>query len=566
MAIKNTSRHIVEVILAVIIIILINAVCRQVNFFIDLTEEKKYTLANSTKSLLKEVDDIVFIEVLLEGDLDSGFKQLQNRTEEVLKQFRNINSNIEFSFKNPSVGSVDEINTLRQNLSKDGIYPTNLEVNEGSSRVEKMIYPYAIVQYGTRKTPVNLLQSIARGESKEQAFNKSEQLLEYKLITAIGKLFKETQPIVVFTTGQGELQDMQTAKLEDELSHTMTTGRVMLDSIYQLSQDADVLIVAKPTKPMSTRNKFIIDQYIMNGGKVIWLVDQFHINLDSINRNGVYIPASIDHNLDDMFFKYGVRINQNLVLDLENSKIPQVIGMQGGKAQTQLFSWVYHPLLQANSDNPIVKNIDRVSSSFPSSIEALETPLNLKQTPLLTSSKYARFQFSPVRLSFDILRVEQKPSVYNKSYLPVAMLVEGEFESVYKNRVSEAMNQTLSQINASFKEKSERTAQIFVADGDLIKNLYNAQNNTISPIGFNKWEGVAYEGNRDFIINAIDYLLDDYGLIESRTKNIKMRLLNQVKLQKEKTKWQLINILGPILFVLLFGLGFTYWRRKRYAS
>jgi ABC-2 type transport system permease protein len=223
-------------------------------------------------------------------------------------------------------------------------------------------------------------------------------------------------------------------------------------------------------------------------------------------------------------------------------------------------------LLQGNSDNPIVKNIDRVNATFPASIDTLETPLPLKFSTLLTTSKYSRFQYAPVRLSFDIIRIEQKPSAYNKSYVPAAILVEGRFESLYKNRVSKEMDATLKQIDATFKDTSPPTAQIFVGDGDIIKNLYDSQTNRISPIGFNKWEGIAYEGNRDFISNAIDYLLDDYGLIESRTKNIKMRLLNQVKLQKERLKWQLINILGPILFVLIFGLSFHHLRKRRYTS
>lgn len=560
------TRYVLEIVLGIALVILINGIAKNLNFFVDLTEDKRFTLADSTREMLGNVDDIVYIEVLLEGDLDAGFRQLQNRTEEIIKQFRNVNPNIEFSFIDPSAGTAEEINTLRQNLSKDGIFPTNLMVTENGSRVEKLIYPYAVIQYGNRKLPVNLLESISGRESKDQALNRSEQLIEYKIANAIAKLFKKSEPIVVFTSGNGELAEIQTAKLEDELGFTMTTGRINLDSIYQLSQEIDVLIVAHPTEKMSQRSKFLIDQYIMNGGNVIWLIDQFFVNLDSINRNGVYIPEPIEHGLDDLFFKYGIRVNRNIVLDMENTKIPQVIGMQGNKAQTELFNWVYHPLLQPASEHPIVKNIDRVSTTFPASIDMLEdTPLPLEHTPLLSSSQYSRFQYSPVRLSFDILRVEQKPSAYNKSFLPVAVLVEGQFESAFKNRVSENMESMLQQINVPFTENSPRTSQIFVADGDFVKNLFDAQSNRISPIGWNKWERVAYEGNRDFIINSIDYMLDEYGLIEARTKNVKLRLLDQVKLESERLKYQIINIIAPILLLIIFGLLFNYMRKRRYT-
>ncbi|NNE27800.1 MAG: gliding motility-associated ABC transporter substrate-binding protein GldG, partial [Saprospiraceae bacterium] len=505
------GKYIIQTLIVFVILLLLNALAKEFNVFIDLTEEKRFTLTPSTSTMLQDVDDIVLLEILLEGDLTSSFNRLKDRTEEIVKQFKGVNPLIEYNFINPSAGTVKDINTVRENLRKDGIFPTNLFVTEGSQRVEKLIYPYIIVKYGERKIPVNLLEPIGRGGNEEMALNKSVRLLEFKIANALSKLFQKEQPIVLFTEGHGELQGEQTAKLETDLSSTIITGRINLDSIYQLDAQVDILVVAKPQSAFSTRDKFIIDQYIMQGGKVIWLIDQFHINLDSINRYGVYIPRPVEHNLDDLFFKYGVRINKDLVMDLENSKIPQVIGMQGGQAQQDLFPWVYHPLLRGNNASAITSNIDRVSSTFTSSIKLLESPLDLNGTTLLTSSANSRFQVYPMRLSFDILKVEQKPEKYNKQFLPAAVIVEGRFESFYKNRVSEEMNSTLNAIGAAFKEVSPETSQIFVGDGDIIKNLY--RDGRISPIGFNKWEGITYAGNNDFILNAIDYLLDDYGLI-----------------------------------------------------
>ena len=234
----------------------------------------------------------------------------------------------------------------------------------------------------------------------------------------------------------GELEDNQTAMLETLLGRTMVTGRINLDSIYRIDSKVDIVIVARPLIEMSQRNQFILDQYVMNGGKIIWLIDQFHINLDSINNNKVYVPRPVNHGLDNMFFKYGLRLSQDLILDLENTKIPQVFGMSGGQVQQQLFPWVFHPLLKANPDESIVKNIDRVYSTFPSSIEVLLNDERRRSRILLTSSQYSRFQVYPsINISFEILRLEQRPEAYNKSNLPVAVMLDGEFESVFKNRV-----------------------------------------------------------------------------------------------------------------------------------
>ncbi len=563
---KNNSRVVLlQTLILLGILVLINVISRSVYTFVDLTEDKRFTLTDSTQKLLEEVDDIIYIDVLLSGDLPSGFKRLQDRTEEVIKQMRSINPNIEYKFSEISKGTPEEINNIRLNLAKDNIYPFNLLVMEEDQRVEKLIYPFALLQLGNRKIPIRLLDAMSKGEGQEQTLNKSANNLEYKFASAIEKLFKKDAPIVLFTQGNGELLESQTATLEKELKSTMTTGRINLDSIYRIDESVDVLIVARPTEPLEDRHKFIIDQYIMNGGKVIWFIEPLFANLDSINMKDVYVPRLYEHGLDDMFFKYGVRLKNDLVLSLDNSRIPQVIGRGGGQAQQELFPWVYHPVLQSSGKHPIVNNIDFVYSTFPSSIDLLERP-DLEQTVLLTSSKYSRYQLYPMRLSFEIVKIEQNPEAYNKPYLPVAVMVEGEFESFYKNRVTKEMEDGLASLKTNFVDKSSKTSQVFVADSDVIKNLYNPRTEQISPLGFNKWDGMDYKGNAEFLANLVDYMTDEYGLLEARTKNLQLRLLDQVKIKQEKTKWQLINILLPILLVLLFGLLFNYLRKKKYGA
>ena len=557
----------IQTILIIVILILINVFGQNLYTYLDLTEDKRFTLEDATQNLLNDIDDHVLVDVLLDGSLSSGLKKLQDRTQEILHQLKSINPNIDFQFSNPSEGSVEEVNQRKEYLRREGIYPNTLFIVEDDKRVEKLIYPYAIINRGNRRIPVNLLEAMSRGESEEQSINRSMMLLEYKLTSALSKLFSEDRRTIAFTTGNGELSENQTATLEALLSQSRKTARINLDSTYQIKPEVDVLIVAKPLRTISQRSQFIIDQYIMNGGKVIWLIDQFHVNLDSINLNKVYVPKPIEHGLDDLFFKYGIRINKNVVLDLENSKIAQIYGVQGDRPQQQLFSWVYHPLLMPDPNSAMVKNIDRVASTYPSTIEYLANDkVKTTASTVLTSSEFSRYQVYPsIQLSFEILRIEQKPEAYNKKNLPVAILVEGEFESFFKNRVSDSMAKTLNEINVPFKEISPPTSQLFVSDGDIIKNLYDEKNNRISPIGFNKWEGIAYEGNKDFIINAIDYMLDDYGLIASRSKNFKIRLLNQNEVKNHKLKWQIINLALPVFLVLLSGLIFIYFKRKKYT-
>lgn len=564
---KGNTNILIQSALTIILIILVNLIAHRFYTYVDLTEDKRFTLEDATKKLVSDVDQTIFVEVLLEGQLNSGFIRLQNRCREVLDQLNNLNQNIEYSFTNTSEGTVEEINQRREKLRQEGIFPTTVFIFEDDQRVEKLIYPYAIINYGDRRIAVNLLEPLARGENEEEAVNRSAMLLEYKLASTISKLIAKKAPIIAFTEGHGELEANQTAMLETLLGRTMNTLRIQLDSVYIINDEVDILIIAGPEEQLNERSQFIIDQYIMNGGNVIWLIEQFYINLDSINNNKVYVPRPVDHGLDDMFFKYGIRINRDVVLDLENTKIPQVYGMSGDRAQQQLFPWVFHPLLQGNQESSLVRNIDRVASYFPSTIEVLDSPESRNSTVLLTSSQYSRYQVYPsINISFETLRLPQKPEAYNKSYLPVAVMIEGTFNSYFKNRVSQAMMDGLRQINMDFKESSTSSKQAFIGDADIIKNLYDPATNRISPIGFNKWEGYTYEGNEDFIINTIDYILDDYGLIEARSKSFKLRLLDQVRLKKEKLKWQAFNIALPVSLVIILGLLFTYWRRRKYTD
>ena len=547
------------------ILVLIYIASQWVYASFDATEERRYTLAPATKQLLKDLDDRIYIKVLLAGRFPAGFKRLQESTEDMLRRFSQVSPQIEYNFENPNEGTTEEVNARHQQLSKEGLVPTKLRISDAAGASAQYIFPYAVINYGTRSIPVNLLQDDIPGADKEVILNNSISLLEYKLADGIQKIKRQTREIVAFTEGQGELTRLQTASFEKDLSNAYAVNRINLDSIVQIPKEIRALIIAKPTEEFSEAHLFMLDQYIMNGGHVLFLIDPLVVSLDSINQNKYYIPMPYNLGLDPLLFNLGARINPNLVLDLQSTRIPMVVGMQGDKPQTELFPWYYHPLISTTSDHPITKGLDRIQLEFPGSVDTIRTASPVMKTILLQSSQYSRIQLTPVRLSFDILREEPDPKLFNKGPQNFAVMLEGKFESLYKNQLSEGQMEVLKKAGLPYKPSGDSAKVLVVTDGDIIKNLVNSTSGEIAPLGFNKYENTSFTGNRDFLLNAVEYMLDESGVLEARSKDIKLRLLNAVKAKEEQTKWQLINILGPLGMVFLLGLIYQFLRKRKYS-
>jgi ABC-2 type transport system permease protein len=561
---SKRNQAIVQGVLFLGIVVFLNILGSIFYGYLDLTEEKRYTLTEPTRKLLNGLDDVVDIHVLLEGEFPAGFKRLQRSVKEVLEDFRSESGYVEYIFEDPSEGTVNEVNQRRENLAKDGITPVNLRLKATGETTEKLIYPYAIFNYGNRQIAVNFLENETPGLSPEEVLNNSISLLEFKFANAIQKLKSPSRPTIIFTTGKGELQPLQTRDLEETLYPFYNVGRVDLDTVVQIPQAVDILMIARPRAPFSMKEKFLIDQYVMNGGKVIWMLDRLNVHLDSLRRTNNYVPYDYELNLEDILFKYGVRIQPNLVLDLECSRIPQVIGTVGNAPQIEYFPWFYHPLATPKSDHPIVKGLDRVNFFFPSSIDTVASSGNIRKTTLLSSSRYSRLQLSPVRLNFEILRYEPDPVKFNKSFQNLAVLLEGEFPSFFQNRLTTEMQASLDQLNLEYKGKSIPTKMIVISDGDIAKNPVNPETGAFAPLGYNRYDRYTY-ANKDFLVNAIEYLLDEEGVIRARTKEVKLRLLDAYRAKEEKTKWQLINIGLPVVFLLLFGFLFNTIRKRKYT-
>ncbi len=547
------------------ILILLYVVGQWVSTTFDATEERRYTLAPATKKLLGDLDDRIYIKVLLDGNFPAGFKRLQESTEDMLRRFAQISPQIEYNFENPNEGTLEEVNERRQQYAKDGLVPTKLRVSDQSGASSQYIFPFAIINYGTRSIPVNLLQDDIPGADKEVILNNSISLLEYKLADGIQKIKRQTRQLIAFSTGQGELNHLQTLSFEKDLSNSYAINRLNLDSIIQIPAEIKVLIIAKPTEVFNEGHLFMLDQYVMNGGHVLFLIDPLNVSLDSINQNKYYIPPPYNLGLDPLLFKLGARINPNLVLDLQCTRIPMVVGMQGDKAQTELFPWYYHPLISSTSEHPITKNLDRIQLEFPASVDSIQTATPVHKTILLSSSENSRTQLTPVRLNFDILREPPDPKLFNKGPQPFAVMLEGTFESMYKNRLSADQMAVLDKAHLKFKAEGDSAKVLVVGDGDIIKNLVNTSTGETAPLGYNKFENTTFTGNRDFLLNAIEYMLDESGVLEARSKDIKLRLLNTVKAQEEGTMWQLINILGPLGLLLVLGVLYQYLRKRKFG-
>lgn len=563
---NKRSQSLIQLLLFIGIMVFVNVLANYFFTNIDLTEEKRFTFTKPTQDLLEDLEDVVYVQLLLDGKFPAGFKRLQRATIEMLNDFRaSSGGNLEYVIENPSDGTREEVDERKVLLSKEGINPMNFRFKDGEETTEQLIYPWAVFNHRGRSISVNLLENQIPGLGPEEALNNSVSLLEYKFANAIQKLQSNKRQNIVFTTGHGELTEIQTASLEGELRKTYNTGRLDLSTVPIVNPEIDMMIVAKPKTTFTEKDKFKIDQFIMNGGKVMWLIDRLNAQLDSLQGRPFYVPMDYPLNIEDQLFRYGVKIEPNLVLDLECTRIPKVVGQVGNKPQLDLDRWFYHPMVMPSNEHPIVKSLDRVNLFFPSSIDTMvRTRTNILKTVLLESSRYSRMQYSPVRLNLEFLRYDPDPSKFNKGPQIMGVLLEGVFPSLYENRVPASMLAGLEEINISYQSRSEPNRMLVVSDGDVTKNTFVKESNEIRTLGFNKYENYLF-ANKQFMLNAIEYLLDGRGVIEARGKEVKLRLLDTVKAKAEKTKWRIINIVLPLVLLALFAFLFNFSRKKRYT-
>lgn len=558
---KNKINSFVQLFTGIAIVVLLNIIGNYVFHRFDLTAEKRYTLSPATKKLLKELDDVVYFKIYLEGNFPSGFKKLRNETKEMLDEFRAYaGDNIQYTFINPSqYDDVRKNSEVYEQLYKAGILPTSIQVKTENGEQNQIIFPGALVSYHDKTLPLQLLTTqIATGE--EETLNASIENLEYELASTLLKLTTKTKDKIAIITGQGELSEKKMEDITQALSEYYTVERVSLSGRLFALRGYKAAIIAKPDSAFNEKDKFIIDQFVMKGGRMLWLIDPVFASMDSLTSNNVTMGIANELNLEDILFKYGVRINTNLVLDVQSAPIPVIAGYQGNKPQYKFYPWVYFPIAFPYGNHPIVKNLNAVRFEFASSIDTIKTH-GIKKTVLLAGSQYSRTINTPARIDLGILKKEPNPKEFNRSNIPLAILLEGKFESVFKNRLTPELAQSDS---FAFKTEGVPTAMIIVSDGDVIRNQVQGNTGKVYPLGYDRYTQQQF-GNKNFIMNCMNYLLDDSGLIEVRTRDIQIRLLDKTLIKENKLKWQLINILSPVFIIILYGFIAGLMRKRKFA-
>ena len=552
----KSIKHIAIILVA---IIAINYVSSKVYKRFDLTSDNRYTLSEAALNTIDNVKSPIIVDVFLEGEFPSEFKRLQSETKQILEEFSAYNDQVNFKFINPIEGDESRERNIQQ-LSDRGLTPLQLSVQESGKSSQEIIFPWALASYNNQTVKIPLVKNKI-GASQQELVNNSVQNLEYTFAEGFSKLVYPKKRKVAVLRGNGELENKYIANFVTALREYYFIAPFTLDSVATSAQGTldklnsfDLIIAAKPTEAFNEKEKLVLDQFTMNGGKSLWLIDAVAMDTDSLyNESGQSVAIARDLNLTDFFFKYGVRVNPVLVNDLYSAPITLAIG-EGSQAQFQPIKWQYSPLAKNANNHPIVNNLNLVKFDFANQIDTLKN--DIKKTILLQSSPLSKLDGTPLQVSLDIVTQEPDPSRYNKGNQNLAVLLEGEFTSVYNNRIKP--------FNLSDeKNKSIPTKMIVIADGDVIKNDYGR--NGPQELGFDKWTGQTF-GNKEFLLNAVNYLLDDDGLINIRSKEIAIAFLDDQKVASEKTKWQLINIAVPLVLLAMFGFIFNYIRKKKYTS
>lgn len=574
---NNRLDNTVQLAAGLIIIVLINIIGSYLFTRFDLTSEKRYTLSKSTRKLIRETDDIIYFKVYLEGEFPSGFKRLSQSTREMLDEFRAYSDNIQYEFIDPTASEDPKTRKdIYDRLIEQGLVPTDLAVRTKEGQKQQSVFPGALVTYKGRTIPISLLAN-QLGAPPEAIINNSIQALEYNIVSAIRKLSSVLKPKIAFTQGHGELIKLETADIAVALSDYYTVEYADLKGNinafteraetepgkFNIVNKYEALIIAKPDSLFNEKDKFLIDQFVMRGGKILWLIDPVFATMDSLQTVNRTIGITQDINLNDLLFKYGVRLNSNLIMDLAALPIPMVTGYMGNQPQFGFFPWPYFPVLTSTSSHPVVKNINAVRTEFISSIDTVGDP-SIKKTILLRSSQYTRIAQTPVMITLEILGRDPNTRDYSDQPQAVAVLLEGEFESVFNNRIPKEISQAPE---IGFTKKSDKNRMVVISDGDVIKNQVQFSNGNYIPLplGYDRHTGQTF-GNKELIMNAVNFLCDDEGLMAVRSRELRLRALDVTKARENLLMWQLTNIAVPVLLIIIFGIIQFAFRKRRFSK
>ncbi|WP_108424704.1 gliding motility-associated ABC transporter substrate-binding protein GldG [Flagellimonas amoyensis] len=553
------KKLLISALVAIVTVVVLNILASYAYTRFDLTEDKRYTLSQPAVDLAQKFDSPVIIDILLDGNIPPEFSRLKTETIQLLESFASKNANIKYNLVDPLEDEERAQQTIAE-LQGLGLQPANVTVEENGKVSNELVFPWAMVNYNDQTVKVPLLKN-KLGSTSEERINNSVQQLEYAFADAFTKLSITEKKSIAVIKGNGELRDVEMADYLTTIRDYYNIGAITLDSVANNPQKVldqlkgfDLAVIAKPTQAFTDEEKFVMDQFMVQGGKSIWLMDQVAMEMDSIyagEGSAFALPRELD--LKDLFFSYGIRIDPVLVNDLYFTQIVLATG-EGNESQYNPLPWYYYPMVFSRNDHPINTNIEAVRFQFASTIELLEN--DYSKTVLLQSSPLSKTDGVPRQVSLDILNTPPNKELYNNGNLPLAVLVEGNFSSMYKNRVK-----PLDLRNSL--DDGPANQMLVISDGDLIKN--QLRNGRPLELGYDKWTNSFY-GNKEFLINSTNYLLDDTGLINIRNRKVSIPLLDVEKIVAKKTKWQLINIGVPVVLTLIFGVFFNFYRKRKFSA
>lgn len=556
-----TKNRLKSVGITIVLLLVLNTIGSFFFFRFDLTKDKRYTLSPTSLQIIEQVKNPLYIKVYMQGELPAEFKRLELETRQMLEEFQGYNSNIVFEFIDPLEDEATSMDNIKE-LYRKGLTPINISVDDKGKQSQAMVFPWAIAVYDNKEVNIPLLKNIMGASTTDKVIG-SVQHLEYSITDALNKITKEKQKKIAIIKGNGELHEAYIAKFLLQTKESYHIGPFTLDSVtkqpvntLEALKKYDLAIIAKPTEAFSESEKQVLDQYIVNGGKTIWLMEQVVAEMDSLySPTGSAMAFSRDLNLNDFFFKYGVRIYPDLIKDEQGSPIKLATGEQGSATQFQEFNWKFAPLVQPQSKHPIVKNLGGIKFDFANAIDTLKN--GIKKTVLLQSSVYSKRIGTPTEINLNSVNEETTPADYlNKGTIPLAVLLEGNFHSMFENRVL-AFNQT------NFQASGKSGKMIVISDGDVIKNQLD-KNLLPVELGYDQRSGNLYD-NKDFLMNCVNYLLDDTGLINIRSKDLDLPLLDKENVYENYTYIQFLTIGLPIVILAGFGFLFTFLRKRKYS-
>ena len=556
-----TKNRLKSVGITIVLLLVLNTIGSFFFYRFDLTKDKRYTLSPTSLHILEQVKNPLYIKVYMQGELPSEFKRLQTETRQMLEEFQGYNSNIVFEFIDPLEDEATSMDNIKE-LYRKGLTPINISVDDKGKQSQAMVFPWAIAVYDNNEVNIPLLKNIMGASTTDKVIG-SVQHLEYSIADALNKITTTKQKKIAIIKGNGELHEAYIAKFLLQTKESYHIGPFTLDSVakqpvntLEALKKYDLAIIAKPTEAFSESEKQVLDQYIVNGGKTIWLVDQVVAEMDSLyNPTGSTLAFPRDLNLNDFFFKYGVRIYPDLVKDEQGSPIKLASGEQGSATQFHDFNWKFAPLVHPQSNHPIVKNLGGIKFDFANAIDTLKN--GIKKTVLLQSSQYSKRIGTPSEINLNSVNEETSPADYlNKGTIPLAVLLEGNFHSMFENRVL-AFDQN------NFQAKGKYGKMIVISDGDVIKNQLD-KNLFPVELGYDQRTGNLYD-NKDFLMNCVNYVLDDSGLINIRSKDLDLPLLDKERVYENYTSIQFITIGLPMVILLLFGIIFSFIRKRKYS-